>query len=390
MSVPRVVVLGGGRVGGAMALDLARDGEIEVVVADTSAAALARFAGVPHLATAQADLGDPAAVRRTVAAADLVLGAVPGFMGFETLRTVLEAGRDVVDISFFPEDPFELDALARARGRIAIVDCGVAPGLSNMVAGHYGARLARLERFVTYVGGLPAERRWPFEYKAGFSPIDVLEEYTRPARLVERGEVVVRPALSEPELLDFPGLGTLEAFNTDGLRTVLTTVRCPEMKEKTMRYPGHIALMRVLRESGFFDKVPIEVRGQRVVPLDLTAALLFPLWQLEEGEADLTVMRVEVDGVASDGLRRRFVWDLLDRYDPATGFRSMSRTTAFPATIVARLLAAGGFREPGVHAPERLGREAGLLEAVLAGLAERGVRVTGGELDLGPAATDRA
>jgi lysine 6-dehydrogenase len=375
MSAPRVAVLGGGRVGGAMALDLAREGEHEVLVADADAAALARFAGVPHVAVTPADLADPAEVRRVVADADLVVGAVPGFLGFATLRAVLEADKSVVDISFFPEDPFALDELARARGRVAIVDCGVAPGLSNLVAGYHAARLARLERFVTFVGGLPAERRWPYEYKAGFSPIDVLEEYTRPARLVERGEVVVRPALSEPELVDFPGLGTLEAFNTDGLRTVLTTLSCPEMKEKTMRYPGHIELMRVLRESGFFAKEPVEVRGQRVAPLDLTAALLFPLWQFDEGEADLTVMRVEVEGAAADGARKRFVWELLDRYDPATRTTSMARTTGYTATAAVRLLARGAWTRPGIVPPEHLGADETCFRAILADLEARGVRL---------------
>ena len=375
MSAPRVVVLGAGRVGGAMARDLAAGGEFEVHVVDASAAALARLAGVPHVATGTADLASDAEVARVVAGADLVLGAVPGFMGFRVLRAVLEAGRDAVDISFFPEDPFELDRLARERGRIAVVDCGVAPGLSNMVLGHHAARLERVTRFVCYVGGLPEVRRWPYEYKAGFSPIDVLEEYTRPARLVERGEVVVRPALSEPERIDFPGIGTLEAFNTDGLRTVISTVRCPEMKEKTMRYPGHIELMRVLRETGFFGKEPVEAGGVRVAPLELTAALLFPLWQLEEGEADLTVMRVEVDGVEKDGRARRFVWNLLDRYDRATGTTSMARTTGYTATAAVRLLARRAWTRPGVAAPEHLGADEGCFGAILADLAARGVRL---------------
>ena len=375
MSAPRVVVLGAGRVGGAMALDLAAGGEFEVRVVDASGEALARLAGVPHVTTGTADLASAAAVAREVADADLVLGAVPGFMGFEVLRGVLEAGRDAVDISFFPEDPFELDRLARERGRVAIVDCGVAPGLSNLVLGYHAARLERVTRFVCYVGGLPEVRLWPYGYKAGFSPIDVLEEYTRPARLVEHGEVVVRPALSEPELLDFPGVGTLEAFNTDGLRTVISTVRCPEMKEKTMRYPGHIELMRVLRESGFFGKQPVEVRGQQVVPLELTAALLFPRWQLEEGEADLTVMRVEVDGVEAGGRERRFVWNLLDRYDRATRTTSMARTTGYTATAAVRLLARGAWTRPGIAPPEHLGADETCFRSILADLAARGVRL---------------
>src|SRR5262249_40374574 len=159
-----------------------------------------------------------------------------------------------------------------------------------------------------------------------------------PSRLVEHGKLVVREALTEPTLMDFPGVGTLEAFNTDGLRSLIATLPdVPDMKEQTLRYPGHIELMRVLRHTGFFGKEPITVGGQAVRRLDVTAALMFPLWQFGEGEADLTVMRVLGEGTQA-GKRTRMVWDLHDHYDPETKTRSMSRTTAFPATIMARMI----------------------------------------------------
>ncbi len=382
----RVVILGGGMIGATMAWDLRREPGLDVTLSDVSAEALARVADVRTL---QADLSDPRAVHQLAQGFDLVVGALPSRYGLATLAAVIEAGRPYVDISFMAEDALQHDALARARGVTAVVDCGVAPGLSNMMVGHAAARLERAEQVEIYVGGLPAERRWPFEYKAGFAPHDVIEEYTRPSRIVEHGREVVREALSEPELLDFPGIGTLEAFNTDGLRSLVKTIDAPFMKEKTLRYPGHIALMRAFRETGLFSKEPVSVGGVTVRALDVTAALMFPKWTFGPGEADLTVMRVSVEG-RRGGRRVRYAWDLLDRYDPATGFRSMSRTTAFPATIVARLLAAGAFRQPGVHPPERLGREQGLLEGVIAGLAERGVSVRGGEADLGPASRDQA
>jgi saccharopine dehydrogenase-like NADP-dependent oxidoreductase len=187
--------------------------------------------------------------------------------------------------------------------------------------------------------------------------------------------MVVKEALSEPELLDFPGVGTLEAFNTDGLRSLATTLKVPEMKEKTMRYPGQIELMRVLRHTGYFSKEPVSVGGVMVRPLDLTAKLLFPKWTYEEGEADLTVMRVLAEGT-SGGRRVRHVWDLLDRYDPETNVRSMSRTTGYAATSMAVLILRGAFRRPGVHPPELLAKEPGLVDAFLAEYAKRGVKVT--------------
>jgi saccharopine dehydrogenase-like NADP-dependent oxidoreductase len=332
----------------------------------------------------RADLSDAAAVTRLASGADVVVGALASVLGLATLRAVIAARRPYVDISFMADDPLALDGLAREHGVTAVVDCGVAPGMSNLLCGHAVARLSPCERLEIYVGGLPVVRRWPYEYKAPFAPHDVLEEYTRPARLVEDGRIVVREALSEPEYLEFEGVGTLEAFNTDGLRSLAYTLKVPWMKEKTMRYPGHIALMRVLRETGFFSKDPVAVRAAdgetsgagggtvRVRPLDVTAALLFPKWTFDAREADLTVMRVTAEG-REGGRRVRLQWDLFDRYDPETDTRSMSRTTGYPATVVARWLLEKRFVRPGVHPPETLGADAGLVTDMLKELAARGV-----------------
>jgi saccharopine dehydrogenase-like NADP-dependent oxidoreductase len=365
----RVIVLGAGRVGGAIVRDLA--GEFEVTVADVSADALGAFDGVEGVTVRQADLASDAAVCDLVAGHDLVVGAVPGPMGFDTVRRVIEAGVDLVDISFFEQDAAELHELAERHDVMAIVDCGIAPGCSNLVLGHALATWERVDRFACYVGGLPTVRRWPYEYRAVFSPIDVIAEYTRPARLVEGGEEVVREALSEVEPLHFEGVGTLEAFNTDGLRSLLECP-VPDMKEKTLRYPGHAERMRMLRETGFFGEDEIEVAGVRLRPIDVTAKLLFPAWQLEPGEEDLTVMRIEVEG-RREGPLIVERWDLLDRFDRDTGTTSMARTTGYTCTAAVRLVADGRFRKAGVHPPEVVGGEPGCLEFMLERLAERGV-----------------
>lgn len=374
--VRKVVVLGAGMVGAAIARDLADDSGLRVDVADVRPDSLERVAERARVGRVRADLGRPEVLRRLVAGYDLVVGALPSVIGLQTVRTVIDAGRDLVDISFMPEDALELDGLARERGVTAVVDCGVAPGLSNMMCGRAASLLEPCERVEIYVGGLPVARHWPFDYKAGFAPWDVLEEYTRPARVVEHGRVVVKEPLSEPELVEFAGVGTLEAFNTDGLRSLATTLRAPFMKEKTLRWPGHAELMRVLKETGFLSLEPLDVAGQKVRPRDVTAALLFPKWTFEEGEADLTVMRVRVEG-REDGARVVYAWDLVDRFHEGTGLRSMSRSTGYVATSVARLVAAGAFRRPGVHPPETLGATVGLLDRVLADLAARGVRCRG-------------
>ncbi|HJV49650.1 MAG TPA: saccharopine dehydrogenase C-terminal domain-containing protein [Geothrix sp.] len=370
-----VVVLGAGRVGGAMAKDLATD--FKVTVADRSEAALARMHAA-GLDTRAADLSKPEGVKAAVADADLVVGAVPGFMGFATAKAVLEARKPLVDISFFDEDCFELDALAKAQDLTAIVDCGVAPGCHNMILGDVSRQWDRITAFECLVGGLPVIRTWPYEYKAGFSPIDVIEEYTRPTRYVKDGKIVTLPALSEPELLDFEGLGTLESFNTDGLRSILKTFpQVPDMKEKTLRYPGHIEKMRMLRESGFFSKEKIQVGGATISPLDLTTALLFPMWFMEEGDEDFTVMRVTVEG-EKGGQRMRKELNLLDRYDRATKTTSMARTTGYTCTAAVRLLAKGGYSRKGISPPEFVGQQPGAWDFIREDLAKHGVIFTEG------------
>lgn len=367
-----VVVLGGGMVGSAIARDLSTDAAMTVTVADRDDAVLARCA-TTAITTRRTDLADPAQVADVIADADLVIGAVPGFMGYETLRRVIDAGKNVVDISFFPEDPFTLDALARERGVTAVMDCGLAPGLGNIFMGRMNEELDEIDTFLCYVGGLPVIRRKPYEYGAVFSPIDVIEEYTRPARYIEHGVEVVRPALSDVEEMDFDGIGTLEAFNTDGLRTLARTMRAPNMKEKTMRYPGHVALMKALRETGFFSKEPMDIRGTRISPLEFTAGILFPAWQMAEGEQDLSVMRVIIRG-RKEGRTVTHTWDLLDRYDTALGVTSMARTTGYTCAAAARLVADGRYRHPGISPPEFLGARAEIFDALMAGLADRGIK----------------
>ena len=364
-----ITVLGAGLVGGAIVADLCRNFTTRVVDIDQQRLdALARHYGVDTL---RENLGDASVVSEVAAEADLVVSAVPGFMGFDTLRAIIEADVNVVDIAFFDHDPFELDALARDHDVTAIVDCGVAPGMSNMILGFHDADMT-VTRFDCMVGGLPVRRTWPYEYKAPFSPIDVVEEYVRPARLRVAGEIVTRAALTEPELVDVDPVGTLEAFNTDGLRTLLQTTTIPDMRERTLRYPGHCELMRVLRETGFFDRTPLQVKGQSVRPIDVTTALLFPLWQARPGDDEFTVMVVEVEGDAGgEPVSHRY--ELFDRFDTASGLSSMARTTGFTATAAARLVLDGSYTRAGISPPEYVGAEPGCLDRMLEALASRGV-----------------
>ena len=373
----RVVVLGCGRVGSAMARDLADSGEFEVVVVDRSPQLLSRLTSTsPGITTVEADLLEHGAVSRVVADADLVVGAVPGFMGFRTLKGVLEAGRDVVDISFFEEDPMELDGLAREKDVRCLVDFGIAPGCTNLVFGHVQSRLARIRSFECYVGGLPLERALPWQYKAPFSPVDVLEEYIRAARLVIDGEIVTRPAMSEPEMLDFEGLGTLEGFLTDTLRTLLTDGvehGLQYMVEKTLRYPGHRDRILTLIEAGLLKRDPIIIDGTPIAPLDVTGRLLVDAWEMGEGDEDLTAFRVVATGEEEDGGERLMCWEMLDRYDLVGGVTSMARTTGYTCTGGVRLLRDGLWEHVGVTTPQMVGRDDRCYRYIMDRLEERGV-----------------
>jgi lysine 6-dehydrogenase len=365
----KVIILGCGRVGSAMAIDMGKSYEVTVV--DSSGENLLQCASENYITTFCKDISRITDWNTFLSDFDLVISAVPGYLGYETLKKVIESGKDVVDITFFPEDPFELDEIAKTNGVTAVVDCGVAPGMGNMILGHHNA-VMDVHKYVCYVGGLPFEREWPWEYKAVFSPIDVIEEYVRPARYIQNGEMVIREALSDPELIEFDEIGALEAWNSDGLRTLIKTIDVPDMIEKTMRYPGTIEYLKVLRDTGFFSYDEIEIKGYKIRPIDVTTKLLFPKWQLKKGEEDFIVMRIKIEGVERKE-KVTFSYDLFDRYDRKTDTLSMARTTGYTATAVADLMLGEQFQRPGICPPEYVGAEPGKLDAVLEYLKNRGV-----------------
>lgn len=366
-----IAVLGAGMVGRTIALDLAKDFTVTSFDVNPQNLELlqSKNAGIHVL---QADLQQYSQYEQWLQPFDLVVTAVPGFMGYETLKNVILCGKNVADISFFPEDALQLNELAKQKKVTVITDIGVAPGMSNLILGYYD-QIMEVKNFECYVGGLPKSRKKPFEYKAPFSPADVIEEYMRPARLKENGHVVTKPALSEKELMDFDEIGTLEAFNTDGLRSLLFTMtHIPDLKEKTLRYPGHADLIAALKASGFFSDAPILVNGVETTPLQFTSKILFHEWKLGETEEELTVMQVIVEG-EKDGKAKRVQYDMLDRYDAPTRTSSMSRTTGYTCAAAVHLIAQKIFAEKGVFPPELVGRSKNCFDFVVGYLEERGV-----------------
>jgi len=368
----RIIVLGAGMVGSAIAIDLAA--KHKVTLADLDFQRLNQVQGkCPPLDLVQLDVRDKDKLQTCLLLFDLVICAVPGFLGFETLRSIIQAGKNVVDISFFPENALDLDELAKTKGVTAIVDCGVAPGMDNIILGRYN-EILKLTDFECLVGGLPKVKKWPFYYKAPFSPIDVIEEYTRPPRFVENGNICTHEPLTDYELHEFEKIGTLESFLTDGLRSILFTMpHIKNMKEKTLRYPGHSEYIRVLKESGFFKKEKIKIKGIEISPLDVTSNILINDWKMGETDEDIAVMRVTLKGINGKGETETFVYDLYDEYNPASQTSSMARTTGYTATAVANLFLEGLFTEKGVFPPELIGKSEACFDYILNYLKARDI-----------------
>ena len=364
----KIIVLGAGMVGRTMALDLANKHNVTSV--DVSENSLNQLPS--QINKIQYDLGNTSGIAKFIEGYDIVLSAVPGFMGYKTLHAILEARKNVVDISFFPENSLELNDFAKRKNVTAVVDCGVAPGMDNIILGRYNETM-KLTDFECLVGGLPKVKKWPFYYKAPFSPVDVIEEYTRPARYVENGNVVVKPALSDIEHIEMENVGTLESFNSDGLRSIIYTMpHIPNMKEKTLRYPGHAEQVMALRDSGFFSKMSVNIGGKDIVPLEFTSKILFNEWKLKDGEEEITVMRVTLIGT-ENGVKKKVVYNLHDEYSAETKASSMSRTTGYTATAAVNMVLEGHFSEKGIFPPELVGKHEKCFQFILNYLKERNV-----------------
>lgn len=370
----KVLVIGSGMVGAEIARDLARDEEFEVTALDNNERALAKLAAVERIKTVLGDVGNTAFLKDVLSGQDIVVSAVPGFLGFRTLKTVIETGKNIVDISFMPEDAQELDALAKERGVIAISDCGFAPGLSHILVGHAVSQLDEVRSVQIYVGGLPKEPKPPWFHSALYSPSDLLEMYTRPARIIQNGKLITTDPLSEVEAVEFQDVGILEAFHTDGLRSLLRKVKADEMSEKTLRYPGHLEKMRLLKDLGMFSTQQVKVAGVSIRPVEFLASLLADVWRTEDGEEDISLLRVNVEGKV--GLKRKAIsFELIDMCDRNMKVTSMARVTGYTATSAVRLICGGVFSELGVFPPEALGMDANCFSAIWEMLERRSISI---------------
>jgi saccharopine dehydrogenase-like NADP-dependent oxidoreductase len=370
----KIVVLGCGLVGGLIAEDLSHD--FNVTVVDTRKDTLERLAsriGVKAIFGSALNLHVLSAAVRE---ADLVCGALPGKIGYSVLGRLIKMGKNVCDISFMPEDGHELSNAARRQGVTAIVDAGVAPGLSHLLVGRATSMLEMTQKVRIYVGGLPQKPSPPLNYRIVFSAEDVLEEYTRPARYLKDGQLHVADPLSGIERIDIPEIGPLEAFFTDGLRSLIQNVQADDVWEKTLRYPGHADQMRFLKALGFFSQTPRQFDGKWLSPRKILLDILRPHWQMrpDKGDKDITIMRVTVQG-KFDCEKRTYQWDFIDRFDDDSGTHSMARSTGFPCAVMARAMLCGLVNEKGVLTPEMLASNEETYRFIMKELEARGLRI---------------
>lgn len=347
-----ILVLGAGTVGRTIARDISNYDS--VTVCDVSLAALKSVDGVRKV---KGNIFDhPHILER----ADAVISSLPGSISFGTVSKILGAGKTVIDTSFMPEDPFRLDRIANAGRCIYVPDAGYAPGLTNALAGHIYAE-HKPESITIYVGGLPESDTSPLHHAVTFNVEGLVDEYLRPARMVRDGRIVSVDPLSETVEIDFPQVGRLEGFYSDGLRTMLKTMKVREMSEITLRYPGHLAVMRALVCLGFFS-------GRRIggcSPREISEALLSGT---DRNFRDMCVTRVTARW---DG--RRIDYSSVDRYDSSTSTSSMARMTGYSASAFARIVLGGEIAGSGVMPPEYFGFNSSVFRALLRALRSRGI-----------------
>jgi lysine 6-dehydrogenase len=377
--VMKMLVLGGGLQGGAAAWSLLKNPAVtQVTLADVHPERLPVFlanAG-PRFKAVGLDANDRAAVLATMRGHDAVLCALPYYFNEPMTRLALEAGCHFSDLGgntdIVLEQKKHHDA-ARARGLSVIPDCGLAPGMVNILAAEGIRRLSRAQSVRIYVGGLPQQPEPPLNYMIVYSLEGALDYYTTPSWILRGGKAVQVDALSELEPVPFPDpVGELEAFHTGGGISTMPFSwegKVEEMEYKTLRYPGHVAIMRPIRQLGLLSNAPITVKGQQVVPRDLFIAAATPTLRKPDGH-DLVALRVVVSG-EKNGSRASTTFDLLDWYDRENRISAMMRTTGFSLSLTAQLQAAG--RTPkGVLTPD----EAMPFREYVNGLAAHGVTIT--------------
>lgn len=374
----KILILGTGHIGSVIAKDLAKNmPSAKIVMADKDldhALDAAAKTGMKNVSAIQLDIFDHSKLVDTLEGFDLAVGALPGEVGYHAVKACIDAKVDMVDVSFMPENPLSLDKEARKANVTIIPDCGVAPGLSHMLIMHGMSKFDKVHDAQILVGGLPAKPIPPLGYTITWSVEGLIDEYTRKARIIRNGKVAEVEPLDALEEIEVPIVGKLEAFISDGLRTLLQTTKGVEnMAEKTLRYPGHIEKIRLLKDMGFFDQEPVQIENLSVSPKSVTVKLLERKLK-KPNVPDILVMLVRVEGTKGEK-RLKHSFFVLDRYDKRGNVTAMARTTAYTASCTAQLLAKKAIKEKGVIPPEKLGADEAVFKKLLVLLKKHGIHI---------------
>ena len=376
----KMLVLGAGLQGSACAYDLLQDPEVtEVRLADRDSVALPRFL-TPFtggkLKQVPLDVRDSAAMLTQMRECDAVMSAVPYYFNLDLAKCAVEAGVHFCDLGGNTEIVFQQKALdaEASRKKISIMpDCGLAPGMVNILVEHGIRQLDQVESAKIFVGGLPQHPEPPLNYQIVYSLEGVLDYYTTLSWVLRGGKRTQVKALSEREPIDFPApLGTLEAFHTaGGLSTMAFRYegKIPTMEYKTLRYPGHAHIMEAIRDLGLIDQAPVDVKGQRVIPRDVAVVTMGKRLTKADGK-DLVALRVIVKGTKG-GAAKMLAWELVDRHDEARGISAMERTTGYSLSITGLMQARRQVGAMGVRTPD----ETMPAAAYIAELGKRGVKI---------------
>ena len=376
----RMLVLGAGLQGSACAYDLLQNDDItEVRLADLGVGHIAPFLAPysgKRLIPTPLDVRDDDAVRALMRETDAVMSAIPYYFNFELARLAAEVGVHFCDLggnTDIVREQKKLDAKAKEKGITIIPDCGLAPGMVNILAQYGIDQLDSTDEVRIYVGGLPQNPEPPLNYQIVYSLEGVLDYYTTLSSIVRDGKQVQVKALSEREPVHFDEpVGDLEAFHTaGGLSTMASRYegKIPTMEYKTLRYPGHAAIMEAVRELGLLDLEPIDVKGVKVVPRDVAIAAMAPRLTKPKGK-DLVALRVVVKG-KKEGAKKTISFELVDRYDEERGISAMMRTTGYSLSITGQMQVRREAGPPGVHTPDEAMPAAKYVEE----LRKRGINI---------------
>jgi len=376
----RMLVLGRGLQGSACAYDLLQNPDVtEVRLADVHVDHLPEFLAPysgKRLIPTRLDVRDAEATAAVMRESDAVMSAIPYYFNFELAQLAVESGVHFCDLGGNTEIVFqqkELDGRARAAGVTIVPDCGLAPGMVNILAQYGISQLDHVTSVKIFVGGLPQHPEPPLNYQIVYSLEGVLDYYTTLSWVLRDGQRHQVKALSEREAVSFPPpVGTLEAFHTAGGLSTLAfryEGKIPTMEYKTLRYPGHAHIMEAIRDLGLLDLTPVDIKGTRVIPRDVVVGVVGPRLTHPRGK-DLVAMRVIVEGTL-DGSPVRTAWELLDYFDAARGISAMERTTGYSLSITGQMQVRGDITPSGVHTPD----ECVPAPKYIAELARRGVNI---------------